>query len=63
MPSTIGKCELFRIKHITLLEGEIFVRNKRKIKFFLNKMHFFLVEKKTPLETNCVALMPMIDIT
>ena len=47
MPSTIEKCKLFRIKHTILLEGEIFLRNKRKIAFFLNKCTF-LVEKKTP---------------
>ena len=48
MPSTIGKCELFGIKHTTLLEGETFLRNKLKIAFFLNAN--FLIEKKTPLE-------------
>ena len=52
MPSIIGKCKLFRIKHTTLLEGETFLRNKHKIAFFLNKVHIFLVEKKTPL--NCI---------
>ena len=35
MPSTIGKCKLFTIKHITLSEGETFLRNKYKIEFFL----------------------------
>ena len=50
MPSTIGKCKLFKIKHTTLLEGSTFFRNKHKIPFFLNKVHFFLVEKKTPSE-------------
>ena len=50
MPSSIGKCELFSIKHTILLEGEIFLRNKHKVAFFfLNKMHIFLVENKTPL--------------
>ena len=49
MPSTIGKCKLFRIKHTTLLEGETFLRNKHKIAFFFNKVHIFLVEEKTPL--------------
>ena len=34
MPSTIGKCKLFRIKHITHLEGETFLRNKHEIAFF-----------------------------
>ena len=34
MPSTIGKCKLFRIKHITLLEGKTFLRNKHKTAFF-----------------------------
>ena len=49
MPSTIGKCKLFRIKHTILLEGETFLRNKHEIAFFLNKVHIFLLEKKTPL--------------
>ena len=31
---TIGKCKLFRIKHITLLEGETFFRNVYEIAFF-----------------------------
>ena len=34
MPYTIGKCKLFRIKHITFLEGETFLRNKHDIAFF-----------------------------
>ena len=41
MPSTIGKCKLFRIKHITLLEGKTFLRNKHKIAFFEIKWTFF----------------------
>ena len=41
MPSTIGKCKLFRIKHITLLEGETFLRNKHVIAFFEIKCTFF----------------------
>ena len=41
MPSTIGKCKLFRIKHITLLEGETFLRNKHEIAFFEIKCTFF----------------------
>ena len=41
MPFTIGKCKLFRIKHITLLEGEIFLRNKHEIAFFEIKYTFF----------------------
>ena len=41
MPSTIGKCVLFRIKHITLLEGETFLRNKHEIAFFEIKCTFF----------------------
>ena len=49
MPSTIGKCKLFRIKYITLLEGETFLRNKQKIAFFFNKNAHFLVGKKIPL--------------
>ena len=41
MPSTIGKCKLFRIKHINLLEGETFSRNKHEIAFFEIKCTFF----------------------
>ena len=41
MPSTIGKCKLFRIKHITVLEGETFLRNKHKTDFFGIKCIFF----------------------
>ena len=40
MPSTIGKCKLFRIKHIILLEGETFLRNKHEIAFFEIKCTF-----------------------
>ena len=51
MPSTIGKYKLFRIKHITLLAGETFLKNKHKIALFLKvKCTFFLVENKIPLE-------------
>ena len=41
MPSTIGKGKLFRIKHITLLEGATFLRNKHEIAFFDIKYTFF----------------------
>ena len=41
MPSTIGKCKLFRIKLITLLEGAIILRNKHDIAFFEIKCTFF----------------------
>ena len=41
MPSTIGKCKLFSIKHITVLEGETFLRNKHEIAFFEIKCTFF----------------------
>ena len=41
MSSTIGKCKLFRIKHITVLEGETFLRNKHDIAFFEIKCTFF----------------------
>ena len=41
MPSPIGKCKLFRIKHNTLLEGETFLRNKHEIAFFEIKCTFF----------------------
>ena len=49
MPSTIGKCKLFGIKHITLLEGETFLKNKHEIACFEMKSAHFMVEKKTPL--------------
>ena len=41
MPSTIGKCKLFRIKHIIILEGETFLRNKHEIAIFELKYTFF----------------------
>ena len=41
MPSTIGKCKLFRIEHIMRLEGETFLRNKHEIAFFEIKCTFF----------------------
>ena len=41
MPSTIGKSKLFRIKHITLLEGKTLLRNKHEIAFFEIKCTFF----------------------
>ena len=47
MPSTIGKSKLFRIKHITLLEGETFLRNKHDIAFFEIKCTFFGREENT----------------
>ena len=39
-PSTIGKCKLFTIKHNTRLEGEIFLRNKHKIKENTIRKHY-----------------------
>ena len=41
MPSTIGKCKLFRIKQITFLEGETFLRNKHEFAFFEIKCTVF----------------------
>ena len=41
MPSTIYKCELFTIKHNTLLEGKTFLRYKHKITLFKIKRTFF----------------------
>ena len=41
MLSTIRKCKLFRIKHITILDGETFLRNKHEIAFFEIKCTFF----------------------
>ena len=46
MPSTIGKCELFRIKHTTLLEGKTFLRNKHKIAFFFKIKCTFIGRKE-----------------
>ena len=40
-PPTIGNCKLFRIKHITRLESETFLRNKHDIAFFEIKCTFF----------------------
>ena len=37
----IDKCELFRIKRTTLLEGETFLRYKHKIAFFKINCTFF----------------------
>ena len=47
MPSTIGKCKLFRIKHTTLLEGETFLRNKHEIAFFEIKCTLFAGKENT----------------
>ena len=47
MPSPIGKCKLFRIKHTTLLEGETFLRNKHKMHFFKIKCTFFVIKEST----------------
>ena len=49
MPFAFKKCKLFGIKHIILLEGETFLRNKHEIAFFEMKSAHFMVEKKTPL--------------
>ena len=51
MPSIIGKCKLFRIKHIALLEGETFLRNKHEIAFFEIKCTFFGRKENTIKET------------
>ena len=44
MPFTIGKCKLFRIKHT---RGRNIFKKRTQNCIFLNKVHFFLVEKKT----------------
>ena len=41
MPSIIGKCKLFRIKHIIVLEGDTFLTYKHKTAFFEIKYTFF----------------------
>ena len=50
MPFTIGKCKLFRIKHIILLEGETFLRNKHEIAVFEIKCTFFGRKENTIYE-------------
>ena len=55
MPSTIGKCKLFRIKHITLLEGETFLRNKHDFAFFEIKCTFF-GRKENTIRVNKIAM-------
>ena len=53
MPSTIGKWKLFRTKHITILEGDKFLRNKHEIAFFEIKCTFFGRKENT---INCLWL-------
>ena len=53
MPSTIGKCKLFRIKHTTLLEGETFLRNKHKIAFFFRIKCTFFGRKENTISLFC----------
>ena len=50
MPSTIGMGKLFRIKHITLSEGETFLSNKHEIVFFEIKCTFFGRKENTITE-------------
>ena len=62
MPSTIGKCKLFRIKHITLLEGETFLRNKHDIAFFeINCTFFGRKENTISLFVRCHIFQILID--
>ena len=56
MPSTIGKCKLFRIKHTTILEGETFLRNKHKTDFFEIKCTFFGRIENTIEDTSKVTI-------
>ena len=56
MPSTIGKSKLFKIKHTTLLEGEMFPRNKHKIVFLEIKCTFF-GRKETTIRIKHTALI------
>ena len=51
-PPPIGKCKLFRIKHITLLHGEIFLRNKHEIAVFEKKCTFFGRKENTISKRN-----------
>ena len=51
MPCTIGKCKLFRIKHVVLLEGETFLRNKHDIAFLEIKCTFCGRKENTINET------------
>ena len=55
MPSTIGKWKLFRIKHITVLEDETFLRNKHEIAFFEIKCTFF-GRKENTIRVNKIAM-------
>ena len=48
----MGKCKLFRIKHITLLEGETFLRNKHEIAFIEIKCTFFGRNENTIRKTD-----------
>ena len=57
MPSTIGKCKLLRIKHITLLEGETFLRNKHDIVFFEIKCTCFGRKENTLSEWSLDSLV------
>ena len=68
MPSTIGKCKLFRIKHTNLLEGETFLRNKHHIAFFEVKCIFFgrkeniiNVTDYTTSEPSCLRCFPLLE--
>ena len=61
MLSTIGKCKLFRIKHITRLEGETFLRNKHEIACFEIKCTFFGRKENTvkySLDGSLVVMFP-----
>ena len=54
MPSTIDKCELFRIKHITFLEGahlQIFLVEKKKHHKIYTDVQMFHIHK-------CMLLSP-----
>ena len=42
--------------------GDTFLRNKLKIAFFFNKVHIFLVEKKTLLNEKIRSDIPSYDV-
>ena len=63
MPSTIDKCELFRIEHSTLLEGKRFLSNKYKITFFLIKCTFCGRKENRKTKDETISLCAMLYVS
>ena len=61
MPTTIGKCNLFKIKHTTLLEGETSLGNKHKIEFYKIKCTIF-GRKENTIRWNLVVVYRNIHV-